>query len=430
MKRVLNAALALVLSGGAAMACAPDPASVRDWAFGKLSPVAVSDAPGDKTTERSVPIAFGVAYPVLERRGFSDLKICINGAEAWTSRVNFADIPRRAWIQTTSAMRNKDRPRLQFWKDENDLRPYVGGQTEDHKPDYQEVTGNAVLRTLRLPMLRDSVVRMSGGARDVAIANVLLPFPRTAVERYAKVRDPGNGVAAEAMIMGLVVDVSGSTRGFVEPPLAALIAALQANEGTKGAQIVTAAFGGTGKVEGKPSRPITDGALLTWPVQAAPVGTPGTHDVAAAIQYVASTLPAPAPLLVLAGGDVGLERAVLDAFSSVTVAKITPELQGRLERSAGRGSTVFHAFGPDQGTALAETLIAAAPKTPGLETDENAFKEVADLMRAARMLPVLPADIKGQAEMADAPVGADTAEWFALPLWMVIRLDLLSYHDE
>jgi len=435
--RSMTRTLALVVTlsaaaAGAALACEPDPAAVRDWAFGKSSPVPVSDAPGDRTTERDLPIAFGVAYPVLQRKGWSDLQLCIDGAAVWTSRVHFADTSRRAWVQTSAAMQSPARPRLEFWVSETQLRIYVGGDTEAAPPDFREVRDNVVLRTIRLPLLRDSVVRMTGGARDVAIANVLLPFPRSAVERYAAVRDPGGAddAAPADLVIGLLVDVSGSTRGFTETPVAELIAALRADDRTAGARIVAASFGGKGDVDGKPARGLADPALAIWEVSAAPFGEPGTHDVAAAAAFVAREAGAPVPLMILAGGDVGLERVDVSAFSSVAVAKITPELQTRLERTAGRGSTVFHAFGPGQGAALAETLIAAAPAPVSIETDEQAFDDVANLMRAARMLPVLPTDIEDQAQLAVPPVGAESVEWFALSLWMVVRADLLTYHEE
>ena len=70
------------------------------------------------------------------------------------------------------------------------------------------------------------------------------------------------------------------------------------------------------------------------------------------------------------------------------------------------------------------------PMPVSIRTDEEDFGATAGAMRSAGMLAVLPYDIEAQDRLAVPPVGAEDAEWFAAPVWLVVRKDLLEYLEE
>jgi len=424
-------AAALALVSGAAQACAPDPSEVRQWAFAKLSPVPVFAAPGDRNPSGAAHARFAEAYPIIARKGRREIEVCIDGKAVWSRKSNFMTTHERLWIETGKGMRITDRPRLEFWESPDRLRVYIGGETEIAQPDYREFSANAVTRKVSFPVIRVDFVKMQVGNRDVEVANVLVPFPREAVEAYQAIRDPGDGGGvAPGGVLGLVVDISGSTEGLVAGPIRDLAEGLASHAHLARVRVVSAGFGGDGGTITRKDRSIDDPGLAKWPVKPAPGGGHGDHDIASAIGFVARNTADDVPLIVLSGGDVGLARARLAKFSSVTIGQITPEIETALKSSARRDGLDFLDFDRDLGARLAERIARLMPPPPGVQTKEAAFAIVGELMEAAGMLPILPHDLEVRERMAIPPAGRTNVAWFATELFLAVRDDLLTYREE
>lgn len=434
MLRTLTYAALIVTAGAAtALACNPDPSTVRDWAFAKQSPIPITDAPGKRKPTGAVRAEFARAYAVIGKEGRREVKVCMDGAAVWARRSDFLLSPRRTWIDTDRTMASKDRPRLEFWESPDRLRVYVGGETDIAPPRYREARDSIVTGTVSFPVIRIDFVEMGVGNREVEIANVLVPFSNAAVAAYETTRDPegaGAAVGPTAKTLGLVVDISGSTQGYVEPHLLSLVAALRETEHLANARIVSAGFGGDGKQITALARGIDDGGIAAWPVKPAEDGGAGTHDLAAAVDFVARNTGEDVPLMVFAGGDVSLAGASFDGFADVNIGQTTPELQDTLKTSAGATSGAFHEFGMDLGARIAARIAEAVPPPAGIVTDESAFIGVVALMGQPGMLAILPHDIAAAERLAVPPVGSVEPEWFATEMFMVVRNDLLKVREE
>jgi len=336
----------------------------------------------------------------------------------------------RLWIETGPAMQVKERPRLEFWESHYRLRVYIGGETENAQPDYREVAANPIVRPIAFPVIRVDFVKRQIGNRDVEIANILVPFAREAVEAYQAIRNPDGDGARPGAVLGLVVDISGSTEGLVAGPIRDLTAALQAHPHLAKLRVVSAGFGGDGKTITHKNRAISDPGLAVWPVRPAPDASQGKHDVAGAIDYVRRNAGGKVPLIVLSGGDVALARARLADFSAVTVGQVTPELQRALKRTAGRDGIDFLAYDSRLGSRIAERIAKYLPPPEGPKTEARAYSVVNSLMESAGMLPILPENLERRKRIAIPPAGGTDATWFAVELFLVMRRDLLDYREE
>lgn len=432
------ATLAVAAAAAPAGACKPDAKDVRQWAFAKLSPVPIFKEAGERAPSGAIATTYATSYPVIGKKGRREIQVCISGRAVWSRRSDFAVTHERLWIRTARTMEQTDRPRLEFWESPDRLRIYVGGKTELAPPDYRELAGNPVKLPVAFPVIRVDFVKMKGGRRDVEVANVLVPFSREAVEAYATIRAAAfakKPAATATNVLGLVVDISGSTQGLVAKPIRDLVAELQKRPDLAGMRLVAAGFGGDGRTMTLKDLAVDDPKLTSWPSWPARDARSIRQDVNAAIDFVRKNGGEKAPLVVLAGGDVGLSRTSLSGFRSVTVGKLTPEIETELKSSVEGDAATFIDFGPGLGKKVAQSLATAitetrpAPKET-LRTDESAFKVVGALMTSAGMLPILPHDIEASERLAVPPAGRTDPAWFAVELFLVVRSDLLEYREE
>ena len=429
MSRQSVAAILLLLSIFAVGSAAAEDCrleGVRIWGFARQSPLDGHAAPDEAAEVKRLPVEFSVAYPVLKRDG-GYVRVCIDGQAVWISRADVSVTRLPAWIQTKASMLQADRPRLQFWRSMDRLGAYLArGNIEAAPPIYHEVIDGKMEQPIRFPLLRIEAVESGVGNRVIDVANVLIPFPKAAIERYRALRAPVERDAKEPPSFGLVIDVSGSTEGFVPPALQALAAALKKHEHLKRVRVVSAAFGGDGRIEGRTERSALDEAMEKWVQRPAVKAAAVKHDVGKAIKFVRANSASATPLIVLSGGDISVPRRALSKFSNVSFVQITPELQDNLRASARRVSARFYGFAIDPEENFDELFNELYERPPELEMDEAAYEEVASLMRQSRMLPLLPVDIAVAEALAIAPAGARSSDWFATPLWVVLRPDLLE----
>ncbi|HET7410834.1 MAG TPA: hypothetical protein VFJ13_11605, partial [Paracoccaceae bacterium] len=142
----------------------------------------------------------------------------------------------------------------------------------------------------------------------------------------------------------------------------------------------------------------------------------------ARLRQPASENTVSARLFIVGGSDVSLERAPAPDLPGAIVLEITLEHDDALSSSAaelGLPFVDFADFRPGFLELLSGEEMAAAP-------GESAFAPMAELASSLGLLAILPTDMSASEELVLPPAGAADSEWFAIPLWVVLRPNLLQ----
>lgn len=397
-----------------------------EWAFARVSPVSASKDAERRGPTRLLNVRFADAYAVLNRSDAS-VKLCIDGQAKWFSRADFSLTANRRWIAATNAMRNIDRPRLEFWRSLERLMIYFGREKDvPVGPIYREIPAGRSAERVKLPLIREEAVFTDVGNRVIKVGNVLVPVHRSLIEAYVRIRNAGSEKPGGPL--AIVLDISGSAEGFTGPAISNLRTALS-GDGSDQA-VIMAGFGGDGTIDVRRAKSIHDPNLDGWDVRQAPGFSVGRHDLRRSINAVADAPGKQNTLIVLAGGDISLADTPLGSFSNVVVAQITPERQKILGKSARAEGALFLDFPEMQEGALVSVLDPLLAPTPRIFVDPNDYGELAELAAHAETLALIPADIEAAEQLVHIPPGRDAFDWIALPLWTVVRLDLLTIKEE
>lgn len=388
------------------------------YAFARVSPLQVA-AKSDFANTQALAMEFSRAYPVIEVTG-PRVRFCVGSTPYWARRSHLFLTRERQWLRTRFAAMPKERPRLRFWYSQQRLSAHLAERSAAlAPPDYEEIIPPRPLPDLRLPIAQQDVLETSVSRRQLQVASVLLPFATAALEDYRRVR-----LQQQADLV-LLLDSSGSTNGFAQPFLRRLAEA--AREMRLQPRVLLIAIDGDGRHA--PARLATLAEHAAVPIAhriAANPDTPtaasntGFSQAAERMQDVGVDLP----ILIAAGGDITLDTKRWYSFGYLAVSRLTPEIQQALSRSAAK---IGHAVLNAAATELNEWRLALSRMQERAAVAERRRDSswLARLTNDMGFIAVIPYDPDApQLTIAPAFVNAET-RWFAVPLWVVVRGELL-----
>jgi hypothetical protein len=400
------------------------PAQPERFAFARVGPLQVRAEPNSSVSS-GLELRFARAYPVSASDN-ENVALCVDGQQVWARRAQVYEVRSPHWVVLPEARSTDDRPMLRFWRSQDRLGAHLStSSTALAPPDYEEVRAADVVGTVRFPVFHRDVMEMTFDNKQLEVASVLVPFRANAVTAYRALRE----LASVSGVM--IIDLSGSTAGLIAP----LLRSLQASHGDTAAappRLLIVSVGGNGLLLGAESRMATD--LDSLPLRHREQMLGGTSDQTTLALASIGRLLAPhagdLPLVVVAGGDVALQSADWSGADRLWVVQATPELQDRLRRSvAGFGGNVTYLpFSPGNGARLHDLLAESWLDTPSPSLRSSDYAAVAALGAQPGMIGLLPKDLDSTEHLATPPAYAtDGAEWFAIPLWVVVDGLLLQF---
>ena len=425
----------------------PTDEQVIGYAFAKASPLPVYDR-ADLSTSHDQPFEFGKAYPVVENTS-DHLKLKLaDGTEEYVKLAHLRFVASPRWISATSVFRMKDRNQIRFWESSARLNDFLAGLDTAHsKWDYEEYFDSPPDFSAKWPVIGSDTLELLGGSRQVDIANVLLPITRDMNHAFSE----SAGKVDEHIDLYFLLDVSGSTRGFLEAAMSDVAKAINLNDDlrTRTPGAMFAIFGINSVVKAKFIGPLP---LSGWNLHAwhgPPPDKPTPSDVEPLVNgfaSLASGLSTAKPrggglsaLIVLSGADVDSTSTVrvvnktvdlksielpLPSDTITIVAQVTPE-PGRSLEAASKllpvsGDVQYLGFSESIGGGIADALAKYLRARQATSLDPKAFGAYADAAHAGKFVAFLPAELTASSRLPQPQAYAEHSEWYTVPLWLPV----------
>ncbi|WP_133511097.1 hypothetical protein [Candidatus Thiosymbion oneisti] len=384
------------------------------YAFARVGPMETF-ATDRLQAGRNTEVKFGNKYPVLAVEDQA-VRLCIDHVPHWArrSQVLLTDTP--SWVVAQEDTKAAERPRIRFWRSQQDLNAHLSEDSAAKAPpDYEEVISRREFGKIRLPVSHQDVLQTSLNTVQLRVASVLVPFLNAAVEDYRRLR-----LQQQADLI-LLLDLSGSTAGFVRP-LMRRLEAVAASRKSK-PRVLIIGIDGDGRHRAAELSTLSKLATHTWQHRPGPVES--NHNLInvgfdSAVTRIRGNTNG-VPVVVAAGGDVSLDPASWTKIDKLTLVQLTPELEPELGQSATRLGielvNASHPSSPALGISLAaEPDTRTRPPKPS-PSDHDYLVRLTNDYGFITLLP----DLADTPELAIPPAFAlDDAEWFAVPLWVVI----------
>ena len=440
-RTLLALAVALCLSIGPGHA---ENEPIVAYAFAKASPLHVSDNPA-LTGGRYESFEFGTAYEVTEQKPEYVKFRRPDGSTGYVRPAHVSVVGYARWLTTTGGFGTSERARIRFWESSTKLGELLSGS----KPlasqfDYQEFFDDAPNFPVALPVMESDTIDLLNGTRQVRIASVLIPISKEMAEAFEKAK----GGANKPLDLHFLLDVSGSTREFLETAMLGLAKAVSRNEALRkkvnGAYVTTFAASLKGKSVLMGNVPLPSLERASWHGSGADQPTDGDREplldglmtLASGVKPNDATMPV---LLVLSGADVDLAGEVAKLGKPVSIdnlplklpsdtaaifAQVTPEPGDDLRNASRRlglekGSRYLE-FSDSLGTELAAELAKLGEAQKGEVLRPEAFAAVTKAAYAKHMIPFLPRVLTRDTGLPARPGYAANADWYTVRLWLPI----------
>jgi hypothetical protein len=424
--------------------CAPL-ASDKAYAFANASDISVFDDTA-LTGGRKEHFEFGDAYEVLElKSGYAKLKLPTGDIRyVRCGDVTIVSTPR--WLATSTGFNKSEREFIRFWEQKAVLEDFLSGTNNPRSRwDYEEVMGSTPNFALRLPLIAtesvDHGISIVGATK---LALVMLPVSRQVQRAFERARRS----FAKQVDLFLLVDVSGSTAGFVEPLMSALADAMLKNETLRSRvdtiRVVTFGVSRTEKMKiiGKlTSKDLID---FQWHRTGIDWATNGEREplvdgLVAITKGFDQTSDNPRVLVVLSGADVELTSyiaaesrlATLGAIDIGAVgrpttifAQITPEPSQDLINASkqfhGGADVTYLEYSDVIVDRLVASILKASESIGSNVQAADALGALAKTAHDQRMLAVAPRLLTPTSKLPDGPMGGDGLDWYAVYLWCAV----------
>jgi len=402
------------------------------FAFARVSPLKVFTPPDFKKLTAHIDVDFGRGYPITQKK-MGKVRLCIKENNHWVKRSHIVSKQSTEWVSVSPTHPTK-RPKVHLWRSQERLSAYLSGSNFGQaSPAYEEFITDSLPTPIQFPLYQRDFMEIQIRNRQVEVASLLVPFPTDAIIKYKQLQLDRKKQHNTTMV--ILVDVSGSTVGFIDLFLERLNKTDTKSNLPKLDNIMLLEFGGDGSVS-KPKilsfRKLTS---YSWNVRSIPVVHNGENKaILNAITLAAKQVKRQGvkpPLLILAGGDVNIQAIKeLDAFGDTWIVQLTPELQDALKKSAGslRKTTKFVEFSPNNAVFLTEDM-AKNLEFENEKTFINSpdYPSIANIFTTIGMLPLLPKNLETE-ELATLPnFVSKESDWFAINLWTVVNGELLKF---
>jgi hypothetical protein len=416
------------------------------YAFAKASPLHVSDNPG-LTGGRYESFEFGTAYEVTEQKPEYVKFRRLDGSSGYVRPAHVSVVGWARWLSTTGGFGTAERARIRFWESGTKLGELLSGS----KPltaqfDYEEFFEEAPDFPVALPIMESDTFDLREGTRQVRTASVLLPISREMVAAFEKAK----GGADKPLDLYFLLDVSGSTREFLESAMLGLAKAVARNEKLRkklnAAYVTTFAASLKGKSVLMGNVPLASLERASWHGSGADHPTEGDREplldglltLASGMKPSEATTPV---LVVLSGVDVDLAVEVAKLGKAVSIdnlplklpsdtaavfAQVTPEpgddLRNASKRLPGLAKPPgYLEFSDTLGADLAAALVKLGEVQKGEVLHPEAFAGVTKAAYAKKMIPFLPRVLTREASMPARQSYAANADWYTVRLWLPVN---------
>jgi hypothetical protein len=414
------------------------------YAFAKASPLQVSDNPA-LTGGRYESFEFSTAYEVTEQKPEYVKFRRLDGSAGYVRPSHVSLVGFARWLTTTGGFGTAERARIRFWESSTKLGDLLSGT----KPltsqfDYQEFFEEAPNFPVALPIMESDTIDLLSGTRQVRIASVLLPISKEMVEAFEKAK----GGADKPLDLYFLLDISGSTREFLETAMLGLAKAVARNETLRkqlhAAHVTTFAASLKGKSVLMGGVPLASLERASWHGPGADQATAGDREplldglvtLAGGMKPSDATMPV---LLVLSGADVDLAGEVAKLGRTVSIdnlplklpsdtaavfAQVTPEpgddLRNASKRLQGLAKVRYLEFSESLAGEIAAELARLVEGQKGEALRPEAFLGVTKAAYAKQMIPFLPRTLTRDTGMPARQSYAANADWYTVRLWLPI----------
>jgi hypothetical protein len=425
-----------------AQATAAPPASTatsKVFAFAKASPLQVSDSatPGNAAQQ----FEFGKAYEVTEESsGFLKVKLS-DSKSVYVRSTYMTSTSSPRWLASGPGYNRPERARVQFWESAVKLSNFISGTDRlGSQYDYEEFYDAAPAFQLKLPSVEGDLVDLLN--RQIKIVSVMMPISKQMYQAFESAKSSSE----RPLDLNLVVDVSGSTTGFLERTVGGIAKSLNRNEQFRKRvrSVVVTTFGASsankssflGKV------PLNEIEKVVWHPPGVNQATDGEREplvdgLVTLNESLKADEGATQVLVVLSGADV--ELATIASSRPVTVgafelslhkqpaailAQITPE-PGEDLRNASRQLSKFPRMRYiDYSETIADDivqnlyLIAESQKTTSVTP--RTFNPVVAAGNDKRMMTFLPRVLTPASSLPARQPFAAQSDWYTIRLWVTV----------
>jgi hypothetical protein len=412
------------------------------FAFAKASPLQVSDSAA-LTETRPQDFEFGKAYEATEEpAGYVKLKLADNKfVYVRSTYVTTTRVPQ--WLASTSGYNRPERARLQFWESGVRLNEFLSGVNRSGSQyDYEEFFEAAPNFQLRLPIIdRDSIVDQLN--RQINTMSVMLPISRQMYQAFDKAKSNSE----RPLDLDFVVDVSGSTQGFLERAIGGISKAINRNEKLrKQLRSAVAATFGTSRTNkssfmGKIS--LTEIEKVVWHPAGVDQATDGEREpLVDGLVTMSNNLKADDAatqvLVVLSGADVELVTTAssipvtignfelsLHKQPAAIIAQVTPEPGDDLKNASQQLRNIPRVRYFDYSESIGDDIVLeliriAAEGQRTTPVDTRAFGPVLAAGNERRMMTFLPRVLTPSSSLPVRQPYAVQSDWYTIRLWLTM----------
>ena len=442
--------LALILSllshPGLAQTSPPAPAAPPAmFAFAKASPISVFDSAA-LTGGHPQEFEFGKAYEATEGPAeYVKLKLG-DDKFVYVRSAYVATMGSPRWLMSTPDYNRSesDRARIRFWENPVRLTDFlssinVGGS----QYDYEEYFDAAPTFQLKLPIVQMDAVERPGSDQPVKMASIMTPISRQMYEAFEKAKKSSE----RPLDLNFLVDVSGSTNGFLERVSAGIVKALNREEQFRKRirSIVLTTFGATRESKssflGKVS--LKDIENFVWHPSGVNQTTSGEREpLVDALVAMNGGLKADDAaiqmLIILSGADVELASTAsgkplaigelkLSFRSQPTtiIAQITPEPGDDLRNAGGMLRDIslwpYIEYSDSLADDVVLQMIRAVEKQKTVSLDPRVFGPVLRAGNEKRMMTFLPRILTPAFSLPARQIYAAQSDWYTVRLWLPVN---------
>jgi hypothetical protein len=414
------------------------------YLFAKASPLLVADNPA-LTGAKSESFEFGTAYEVTEQKPDYVKFRRTDGSTGYVRPAHVSIVGYAKWLTTTGGFGTAERARVRFWESSTKLSELLSGTRPlASQFDYQEFFEEAPNFPVALPLMETDTIDLLNGTRQVRIASVLIPISKEMVAAFEKAK----GGVDKPLDLYFLLDVSGSTREFLESAMVGFVKAIGRNEALRkklnAVHVTTFAASLKGKSVLMGQMPLANLERAPWHGSGADQPTEGDREplldglvtLASGMKPNDATTPV---LVVLSGADVDLtgevaklgKTASIDSLplklpndTAAVFAQVTPEpgedLRNASRRLQGLAKVRYLEFSESLATEIVAELGRITEGQKGEALHPEAFTGVTKAAHARQMIPFLPRVLTRDTGMPARPGYAANADWYTVRLWLPV----------
>jgi hypothetical protein len=418
------------------------------FAFAKASPLEVYSSP-ELVDERRLKFVFAKAYEVVEKSSnWVSLRL-EDSSVVYVKSSHLALVQSPEYVVSAPGYKLTERNKISFWRSAGDLGEFLSGSENGlHSWDYREFFETAPNFNLKLPVFATDTMELGNGSRQVGIAGVFVPVSRGMFEEFTRVINKKTQYSIH-----LVLDVSGSTVGFLEPLLNYCLDKILLSgfdDVIKGIDVTifSQSEGQYLKEVGKKGVAgliasnfrVIPGTGRTGDAELLGLGLQALLGEMAAREFSAGGEKH--LILVLSGADVGMQLGDAPSHSLdfsdvgngvIVFAEVTPEPGNSLREVSKsiRGiSSEFLGYSSDLDKRLLGVIAAHLNKEGLTGRKPSEFFPMARVSHSQNMLAFLPRELDTSPSLPKAQSFAEGADWYVVPLWVVLDPAILLLNGE